>query len=608
MTTRELFIVRLGLEPTNLVPYGVNMSLKLAGVLLIAGGAVIVGGCGKDEADFNSLKDEVGIINGNFNLRLGTTWRDKIDAVESKMDDIVPGSSGLLLRRFIDDGDSATGSGDTKFSDLFKIKLPGTGSKIANQIIFGELVNATGEGGVPYFDLVDNNKFVKKPAYVAATDANADEMFGDQYYLDMIKWEQAVAQISTTMLNAAVPVVVAVLDTGVNAKHEDLADVMWKNNDASVGYDATIMKAVGSNDSDDGNGHGTHVAGIIGGTGSNGKGIHGVAGIPYPSGTGTKYLAEIMNVQVLNDNGAGTSEEISSGIKWAVDQHKKQKASAGRSNQKLVINMSLGGPFDATGFKFKTDANGKPIFEDDMINYAAANDDVLVIVAAGNDTCGIGGQCEMYQQSFYQAYYFPCSYKNVLCVAATTHEDEVAGFSNRKGSVGIAAPGYQILSTSKVDGEYVYYSGTSQATPVTSGAAAVVWSMYPNFKGPEIKAILQKTASKIEVITGEILSKDGRLNLDAAMKFAAKLKTDSASPTTTDPDPAILSNDVVAPKNKPATGSVGPKDKSPTAQPGTDPESKGDGSANGCAVVGGGHTGLLALLFALMLPVFFRRF
>jgi len=583
------------------------MNLKTVCAVILASSVLAISSCGKDEADFNSLKDEVGIINGSFNLRIGPSFRAKIDAVEAKMDDIVPGSSALLLRRFIDDGDNSTGSGDTKFSDLFKIKMPGTGSKIANQIIFGQLVEAKGEGGVPYFDLVDNNKYIKQPLNVAATDSNADKKMADQYYLDMIRWHEAVAQITPSMLNGAVPVVVAVLDTGVNAKHEDLQSVMWKNTDASVGYDATTKKALGSNDSGDVNGHGSHVAGIIGGTGSNGKGIHGIAGIPYSSGGTTKYIAEIMNVKVLNDNGAGTSEEIASGIKWAVDQHKKQKTIAGRSNQKLIINMSLGGPFDASGFKFKTDSKGDPIFEDDMINYAAANDDVLVVVAAGNDTCGIGGYCDLYKQSFYQAYYFPCSYKNVLCVAATTHDDEIAGFSNRKGSVGLAAPGYQILSTSTVDGEYVYYSGTSQATPVTAGAAAVIWSIFPDFKGPEVKAILQKTASKVAVITGEILSGDGRLNLDAAMSYAAKLKGESATPDSVEPDQATLTTEPETPSKMPTAGKLGPKDKSPNAEAGTDPESKGAGSANGCAVIGSGHNGFLALFVGLLLPALLRR-
>lgn len=580
------------------------MKLKIVGAMLLVGTSVL-GGCGKDEADFNSLKDEVGIIAGNFNLRLGVAFRDKIDVMQAKLDDIVPGASSLLLLRFAD-SDGATGSGDTKFSDLFKIKVPGTSSKIANQLMFAQLQELKGENGLPYFDLVDNNKFVKKPSYVAPSGTSADPKITDQYYLEMIKWKEGVAQLSDAMLTAAAPVVVAVLDTGVNASHADLLNVMWKNAGAAVGYDAALGTSFGKTDSLDGNGHGTHVAGIIGGQGGNGTGIHGIAGIPYASGGSTKYLAEIMNVKVLNDNGAGTSEEISSGIKWAVDQHKTQKASAGRTNQKLVINMSLGGPFDASGFNFKADADGKLIFEDDMINYAGANDDVLVIVAAGNDSCGIGSVCDMYNQSFYQAYYFPCSYKNVLCVAATTHEDELAGFSNRRESVGLAAPGYQIVSTSRT-GDYEYYSGTSQATPVTSGAAAVVWAMYPGFKGTEIKQILQKSASKFADVTGQISSGDGRLNLDAALKYAAALKAAGKVPDTLPPAAAILSTTKVTPGVQPATGELGPKDTSPTAKPGSGPESKGDGSASGCATVGVAHHGLAFLLLGFLLPLCFRR-
>jgi subtilisin family serine protease len=578
---------------------------KSAGALLLSS-ASLLSACGKDEADFNSLKDQVGVINGSFNLRLGSVYRDKIDAMQAKLDDVIPGASSLLLFRFQDEGSNDTGSGGVKFSDLLKLAVPGTNSKIANQLMFAELQGLTGDGGVPYFDLVDNNKYVKKPYYVAATGASADTNIGDQYYLDMIRWKEGVALISDAMLTAATPVVVAVLDTGVNAAHPELKDVMWMNTGASVGYDAGEKKALGISASTDVNGHGTHVAGIIAGAGSNGKGIHGIAGIP--KSTGTKYLAEIMNIKVLNDNGAGTSEEISTGIKWAVDQHKSQKNTVtSRANQKLVINMSLGGPFDATGFDFKQE-NGKLVFEDDMINYAASNSDVLVVVAAGNDTCGIGSYCDMYNQSFAEAYYFPCSYKNVLCVAATTHEDEVAGFSNRRDSVGIAAPGYQILSTSKDGGDnYEYYSGTSQATPVTSGAAAVVWSMYPDFTGTQIKEILRKSASKISTVTKEILSGDGRLNLEAAMKYAAQLKAAGKGPADLEPDAAILSTSPVTPAKQPASGSLGPKDPSPNAQPGAAPESKGEGSADGCAVVGTGQAGGWFLLFGLILPLCCRR-
>lgn len=587
---------------------------KSAGALLLSS-AALLSGCGKDEADFNSLKDQVGVINGSFNLRLGTFYRDKVDAMQAKLDEIIPGASSLLLHRFQDEGDKDTGAGGVKFSDLLKLSVPGTNSKIANQVMFSELQGLVGEGDVPVFDLVDNNKYVKKPYYVPATGTSADKEIANQYYLDMIRWKEGVALINDAMLTSATPVVVAVLDTGVNAAHPDLTDVMWQNTSAAVGYDAGEKKPVGISGSTDANGHGTHVAGIIAGAGSNGKGIHGVAGIPRASGA-TKYLAEIMNIKVLNDNGAGTSEEISNGIKWAVDQHKTQKAAvSARASQKLVLNMSLGGPFDASGFSFKQE-NGKFVFEDDMINYAAANNDVLVIVAAGNDTCGIGAYCDMYDQSFYQAYYFPCSYKNVLCVAATTHQDEIAGFSNRRDSVGIAAPGYQILSTSAAGGDnYEYYSGTSQATPVTSGAAAVVWSMYPDFTGTQIKTILRKSAAKISAVTGEILSGDGRLNLEAAMKYAAQLKAAGKGPDDQEPDPAILSNAPVTPSKEPASGSLGPKDPSPNAKPGAAPESKGEGSADGCAVVGAGHdspgilsvTKTLLLIFGVFLPLIAGR-
>ena len=91
------------------------------------------------------------------------------------------------------------------------------------------------------------------------------------------------------------------------------------------------------------------------------------------------------------------------------------------------------------------------------------------------------------------------------------------------------------------------------------------------------------------------------------MKYAAKLKSASGSPDAVEPDAATLSTDPVTPTKSPSAGTLGPKDKSPNAQPGTDPENKGDGSANGCAVIGGGHAGFLALFLGFLIPVFFRR-
>ena len=106
-----------------------------------------------------------------------------------------------------------------------------------------------------------------------AGDTNSE----DQYYLEMIRHDDAIAAegFSDLVENAA-PIVVAVLDTGVLASHEDLENVMWSFNDI-VGYDSTVSpgKEWAAADASDGNGHGTHVAGIIGAEGDNDKGIRG---------------------------------------------------------------------------------------------------------------------------------------------------------------------------------------------------------------------------------------------------------------------------------------------------------------------------------------------
>ncbi len=561
--------------------------------------------CGKDETDFDDLKGQVGVVAGNFNMRLGQFYRDKIDALQSKLDGVAPGISAQLTQRF--KGSDETTDGATKLSDLLKVKLPGTESEVINQQIFRELVKLSGEGGV-YFDVVDTEKYLKTPSYVppVSTDAAYDPEMGNQYYLDMIRWYDAVKDVDS-LLAAAQPVVVAVLDTGVLATHEDLKDRMWKGSDAEVGYDATTGKVLAQSESTDGNGHGTHVAGIIGAKGGNAKGIHGVGYIPGRGGVASQSLNEIMAVKVLNDNGAGTSTSITDGLKWAVDHHWAQKASvAGRSKQKLIVNMSLGGAFEAESYPYKKDAGGNFVFEDDLFNYATSKNDVLIVVAAGNESCGISGPCDLYGESYKQTYYFPCSYRNVLCVAATTNEDKLAGFSNRKGSVGIAAPGYQIESTVPTGASpYGFYSGTSQATPVTAGAASVVWALYPDLDASDVKAVLQKSASKIGDITAQITSTDGRLDLKAALTYAAALKAAVKKPADLEPAAGVVLSDKQTPKQNPPAGQLDPNAPSNNAVGESGPEDKGDGSANGCGVVAGGGAGQAMALWALLLPLAF---
>ena len=194
--------------------------------------------------------------------------------------------------------------------------------------------------------------------------------------------------------------VVAVVDTGVNYNQEDLAANMWNGN-AHHGWDFV------DNDSDpmDLNGHGTHVAGIIGAAGNDGVGTSGVC-----------WKASIMAVRVLDATGVGTTAGIIQGINFAV------------TNGAKVINMSLGGAgaFDQAFSNAIT---------------TAQSGDVVVVVAAGND----GGNNDVNGNAT-----FPCNFTqlNLVCVAALDQNYSLATFSNFGAtSVDVGAPGANILSS-----------------------------------------------------------------------------------------------------------------------------------------------------------------
>jgi subtilisin family serine protease len=212
--------------------------------------------------------------------------------------------------------------------------------------------------------------------------------------------------------------VVAVLDTGINYTHVDLAGNMWDGSASGFpdhGFDFV------DNDNDPmptggGEHHGTHVAGTIGAIGNNNLGVAGVC-----------WQASIMSVRVLNEMGFGTTADIVSGIEFASD------------NGANVINMSLGGegPFDQMSF--------------DAITYASDRD-VAVIVAAGNggtdgvgdDNDGLGDDGDVNTKTY------PCGFtqENLICVAALDQSYNLASFSNYGAtSVDVGAPGTNTLSS-----------------------------------------------------------------------------------------------------------------------------------------------------------------
>jgi subtilisin family serine protease len=202
---------------------------------------------------------------------------------------------------------------------------------------------------------------------------------------------------------------VAVIDTGVDCAHPDLAANCVK------GYNAFDKKKPPMDDQ----GHGTHVAGTIGAV-ADGKGVVGVA----PE-------VKIVPVKVLDKNGGGRLTTILKGLIWV------------GNNDIDVANMSLGSPMGTVFMRL-------------AVAYAKARG-ATVIAAAGNSGKSVG---------------YPAAYGNTIAVSASDSQDSIAKFSSRGKEVDFIAPGVDVKSTLP-GGRYGRYSGTSMATPHVSGLAAL---------------------------------------------------------------------------------------------------------------------------------------
>ncbi len=262
-------------------------------------------------------------------------------------------------------------------------------------------------------------------------------------------------------------VVIAILDSGVDRTHPDLAAKI-----ISPGRDF----ANDDDDATDDHWHGTHVAGIAAADTNNAVGIAGVA-----------WNCSILPVKVMGADGNGFYSWIIDGIIWAADQGAD------------VINLSLGGDFDDP-------------FLEDACKYAFDRG-VVVVASTGND---YGGPV------LYPAAYDSC----VLAVAATDYSDQPADFSNSGPQVDVAAPGIYILGPAPqwYVGEaylpYLFASGTSQAAPHVSGMAALIKSLKPELKPADVMRIICYTAD--DVNASAYRGRDdhigyGRINMERAL-------------------------------------------------------------------------------------------
>jgi probable HAF family extracellular repeat protein len=284
--------------------------------------------------------------------------------------------------------------------------------------------------------------------------------------------------------------VVAVVDTGVDYNHRDLAANMWR---APAAFSVTIAGrtiscAAGTRgfnvirntcDPMDDMAHGTHVAGTIGAVGNNRIGVIGVS--PRVS---------LMAIKFLDDEGFGSIADAIKGIDFAIQVKARFAATKGANVR--ILNNSWGGDD----------------FSQAMLNVVrrAHQADMLFVASAGNELDSIDARPS-----------YPASYRepNVLTVAATNSVDQLTWFSNYGAkSVHIGAPGDYILSTWPKGG-YMYSSGTSMAAPHVSGAAALVLSNC-SLNTAALKDVLMVSGDKVPLLGGLIMT-GARLNAAKAV-------------------------------------------------------------------------------------------
>lgn len=280
-------------------------------------------------------------------------------------------------------------------------------------------------------------------------------------------------------------VVVAVLDTGVDYTHLDLASNMWIRPDNVPqyfdeelgtyndiqGFDANVN----ASDPMDDNGHGTHCSGIVGAEGNNNEGIAGI-----------NWNVQIMPLKFLGKGGFGSTKDAIEAINYAIDR--KQKGVNLR-----VISASWG-------------STSKSKALEDAIR-AAGEQGILFVAAAGNASTDNDKRP-----------HYPSNYDlpNVISVAALDRTDSLASFSNYGAkTVHVAAPGREIVST-WLGNAYREASGTSMATPYVSGIAALVIASEPNISVEKLRERIIKSADKIDSLNGKVVS-GGRINAAKAL-------------------------------------------------------------------------------------------
>ncbi|HYD81287.1 MAG TPA: S8 family peptidase [Paucimonas sp.] len=284
-------------------------------------------------------------------------------------------------------------------------------------------------------------------------------------------------------------VTIAVLDTGIAAAHPEFSAA----GKLLPGYNAT-----GSSGVFDARGHGTHVAGLLA-AGRDGRGMSGVA-----------YDARLLPIKIFSDSGGGSSAYADAGLRYAI----------GRAQ---IANLSFGTP--------------------DRYAPGAAREAVraglLLVAAAGNS----GAAHPEWPARFAKEAW---ANGQIIAVGAVDARNRLADFSNRAGDAAawyLVAPGVDLSST-HLDGRYMARSGTSMATPVVSGAAAVLKQLWPYLRAEQIAAILFATATDLGAPGVDPVYGRGLVNLEKALQPVGMVRA-----TSRDGTPAAMRDTLLRPSS-----------------------------------------------------------
>jgi serine protease len=289
-------------------------------------------------------------------------------------------------------------------------------------------------------------------------------------------------------------IICAILDTGVRQTSTDLTGTKFMS--------GLNVIANNTNTNDD-NGHGTHVCGTIAQTTNNLRGCAGLA----PGST-------ILPVKVLDKAGRGSNYSIGVGIRYAVDKGAR------------VLNLSIGGVGSQT--------------LKDAIEYARQKGAVICAAAGNSGKRGIT---------------YPAAYPQTISVGATTARGARASFSQYGPGLTLTAPGSQILQQtfgqSNQQSGYFYFSGTSMATPHVSGAATAILSINPNLSMEQVRALLTSTARDLGAPGWDESFGAGLLNAAGACQQAKQGAPPGLPTPPTPPAPGPLPTPVPPPVTPP---------------------------------------------------------